>query len=99
MRVDHRLLRVDARGQIVEHEVQHIVLDMLGGVAVGDHLIVGDDDVGVHTLVLHGHALADRAEIMAQMQPPRRPVAGEHGEFAGIGFDFGRGGIRTFFRR
>ena len=95
VRVDHGLFRIDAGGHVVEDQVEHVVLDVLGGVTVGDHLIVGDDDVGVHALVLHLHAAAQRAEVMAHVQAARRTVAGEHGELARILFDCGEGFIGT----
>ena len=44
MREDDGLLGIDAAGQVVHHHVVHVVLDVLGGVAIGDHLVVGDDD-------------------------------------------------------
>ena len=95
MREDHGLFRVDAGGHVVEHQIEHVLLDVLGGVAVGDHLIVGDDDVGLHAAVLHGHALADRAEVVAEVQAAGRTVAGEHGELARILLQFGKRGIGT----
>ena len=92
MREDHGLFRVDAGGHVVEHQVEHIVLDVLGGVAVGDHLVVGDDDVRVDAALLHGDTLTDRAEVVAEVQPPGRSVAGEHEVFLGmhgqVGADF-----------
>ncbi len=95
MRVDHGLFRVDAGRHVVEDEVEHVVLDVLGGVAVGDHLVIGDDDIGVHALVLHFHAAAQRAEVVAHVQTAGRPVAGQHGELARILFDRGERRIGT----
>ena len=89
---------VDAGGHVVDHEVEHIVVDVLGRVAVGDHLIVGDDDVRVDTAVLHRHTLFDRAEEVAQMQAAGRAVAGEHGEFARIFLELRERLIRAFLR-
>ena len=98
MREDHGLVRVDAGGHVVEHQVEHVVLDVLGGVAVGDHLIVGDDDVGVHSAVLHGHAFANGSEVVAQMQAAGRSVAGQHSELARILLQFGQRRVGTFLR-
>ena len=92
---DHGLVRVDAGGHVVEHQVEHIVLDVLGGVAVGDHLVVGDDDVRVHATVLHGHALADGAEVVAEVQTAGRTVAGEHGELLRMLLQLGQRRVRT----
>ena len=41
------LLGVDAAGKVVDDHVVHVVADVLGGVAVRDHLVVSNDDVGV----------------------------------------------------
>ena len=49
---------------------QHVVLDVLGGVAVGDHLVVGDDDVRVDAALLHGDTLTDRAEVVPRCSRP-----------------------------
>ncbi len=84
MREDHRILGADAARQVVDHHVQDVVMDVSGGVAIGDHLIVGDDDVGPHALVLEAHALLQRAEVMPQMQAPGRAVSGEHDEARGV---------------
>ena len=81
---DHGLPGVDARSQIVQHQVEHVVADMLGGVTVRDDLVVGDDDVGVHAAILHLYAFADGTEVMAQMEPAGRAVAGQHGVAARI---------------
>ena len=99
MRVDHGLFRVDAGGHVVENQVEHVVLDVLGGVAVGDHLVVGDDDIGVHALVLHLHAAAKRAEVMAHVQAACRSVAGQHSELARILLDLGQCRIRALLCR
>ena len=98
VREDHRALRVDTGGHIVDHEVEHIVIDMLGRVTVGDHLIVGDDDVRVDAAVLHGHTLFDRTEEVAQMQAAGRAVAGEHGECARVLLEFRERFVRAFLR-
>ena len=94
----HGLVRVNAGGHVVEHQVQHVVLNVLGGVAVGDHLIVGDDDVRVHAALLHGDALANRAEVVAQVQAAGRPVAGQHGEARRLGLKLGKRFVRTLLR-
>ena len=57
---------------------------MLGGVAVGDNLIIGDQNIAVDAHVLVLNAMKDAAEIMAQMQTTRGAVAGEHGVFLGM---------------
>ena len=98
VRVNHGLVRVDAGGHIVKHQVEHVVLNMLGGVAVGDHLIISDDDIRVHAQVLHGDTLANRAEVMAKVQASGRAVAGEHRELARVLFESRHRLIGTLLR-
>ena len=75
---DHGLCRVDAAGQVVEQHVCHVVGDVLGRVAVGDDLVVGDDDVGLDAGVLQRDAPGQGAEIVPEVQAPGGPVAREH---------------------
>ncbi len=84
MREYHGALGVDPARKVIDHHVQHVVVDVLGGVAVGDDLVVGDDDVGLHAFVLQAHAFDDGAEEMPKVQPPGRPVAREHGVCARV---------------
>ena len=81
---DHGLVRVDAAGQVVHDHVVHIVLDVLRGVAVGDNLVVRNDDIGLDTQVLQTDALDERAEIVPQVQATRRTVAGQHRVLVGL---------------
>jgi len=99
MREDHRLLGVDAGGHVVQHEIEHVVVDVLGGIAVGDHLVVGDDDIRVHAEILHGDTLADGAEEVAEMQTAGGAVSGEHGEFARVRLELGERFVGTLLRR
>ena len=84
VRVDHGLIGVQAACQVVENHVVDVVLDVVGGVAVGDDLVVGDEHVGVHAHVLQLHAALERAEIVAQVQAAGGAVAGEHGVLLGV---------------
>ena len=84
MREDDGLLGVDAAGQVVHHHVVHIVLDVLGGIAIGDHLVVGDDDACGYAHVLQRDAFADGAEVVAHVQTARGTVAREHGVLLGV---------------
>ena len=93
---DDGLLRVDAAGQIVDDHVIHVVLDVCRGVTVGDDLVVCDDNAGGDAKVLQRHALADGAEVMAQMQPARRAVAREHAVFARVHGKVGANLIAAF---
>ena len=78
MREDGRLLGIDACGQVVHHHVVYVVLDMLGCVAVGDDLIVGDEHVALNAEVLVLDAMLDAAKVVTKMQTTRRAVAREH---------------------
>ena len=79
MREDHRLDGVEPAREVVDDHVADVVGDVLGGIAVGDDLVVRDDDVGLDAHVLQAHAVDERAEVVAQMQAARRAVAREHG--------------------
>ena len=98
MRENHGLFRIDAGSHVVKHQIEHIVFDMLGRVTIGDHLIIGDDDIRIHAAILHGDALTNRTEIMAEMQASGRTVAGKHGELARILFDCGERCVGTLLR-
>ena len=84
VRVDHGLVRVDAAGKVVHDHVVDVVLDVVGRVAVGDDLVVGDEHVRADAHVLELHAALERAKVVAQVQASRRPVSGEHGVVAGV---------------
>ena len=81
---DDGLLRVDPAGQVVHDHVVDVVLDVLGGVAVGDHLVVGDDDARGDAHVLQGHALLDGAEVVAHVEPAGGTVARQHKVLIGM---------------
>ena len=93
---DDGLLRIDTAGQVVDDHVVDVVLDVGRGVTVGDDLVVGDDHAGGDAKVLQRHALADGAEVMAQMQPARGAVAREHAVFAGVDGKVGANLIAAF---
>ena len=83
MRVDHRLVGVQAAGQVVDDHVVDVVLDVVGAVAVGDDLVVGDEHVGLGAHVLQFNTALEGAEVVTQVQASGRAVAGEHGELLG----------------
>ena len=84
VRVNGRLGGVDAAGQVVHDHVVHVVLDVGRGVAVGDDLVVGDEHHRVDAHVLQAHALADGAEVVAQVQTACGTVAREHAVVLGV---------------
>ena len=83
VRVNHGLVGVDAAGKVVHDHVVHVVLDVLGGVAVGDDLVVGDEHVGLGAHVLQLHAALEGAKVVAQVQASGGAVTGKHGELLG----------------
>ena len=99
MSENHRFLRVDSRSQIIEKKIDDIILNVIRRVAVGYNLIIGDDDISVYAALLHCDPLFNRAEIMSQMQPAGRAIAGEHREFFRVLLKFCKGFVRTLFCR
>ena len=83
VRVDHGLVGIDTAGKVVHDHVVHVVLDVLGGVAVGDDLVVGDEHVGLGAHVLQLHAALESAKVVTQVQASGGAVAGKHGELFG----------------
>ena len=75
---DRRLLGVEARGDVVEEQVAHVAGDVAGDLAVGDDLVVGDELPDLGAAVLEPEAVADRAEVVADVQRAGRAVAGQH---------------------
>ena len=57
---------------------------MLGSVAVGNNLVVGNKHIGAAAFFLQLDTAFQRAEIVAQMQAARGAVAREHGVFLGM---------------
>ncbi len=51
---------------------------MRGGVAVGDDLLIRQHEERLDSGLLQSHPFSNRAEIISQMQRPRRPLAGQH---------------------
>ena len=72
--------RVEARGQVVGHHLQHVIGHLGRVVAVvGQRLQIGDHDE-LAVMVLGGHALAQGADVVADVQFAGGAVAGQdHG--------------------
>ena len=77
---DRGALGVDARGQVVGDEAEDALTDRAHAVAVGDHLVVGDQNPGLDPAVLQQHAVTQRTEVVAQVQVPGRAVTREDAE-------------------
>ena len=96
---DRGALGVDARGQVVGDEAEDALTDRAHAVAVGDHLVVGDQNPGLNPAVLQQHAVTQRAEVVAQVQVPGRAIASEDAETRGIlvdrQVDLGAAGLRA----
>jgi hypothetical protein len=56
-------------------------------VAVGQHLVVGDQHEDLRAQVLQPDPVPQRAEVVPQMQLPGRPVAGQDPESRRTGLD------------
>ena len=86
---DDRLLGIDAARKVVDNHVAHIVLNVFRGIAVGDYLIIGNNNARGNALVLQSHTFLNRAEIMAQVQATGRTIAREHTVLARVYFQVG----------
>ena len=96
---DRGALRVNARGQVVGDEAEDALTDRTYAVAVGDHLVVGDQNPGLNAAVLQEHAVTQRAEVVAQVQVAGRAVTREDAETRGVlvnrQVDLGAAGLRA----
>ena len=84
VRVDHRLVRVQAASEVVHDHVVDVVTDVLGRVAVRDDLVVRDEDVGVNAHVLKFDSILKGAKVVAEVEATRRAVSGEHRVTLGV---------------
>ena len=84
MRENHCFFRVYACRKIIHDYIEHVIFNVLCRIPVSDHLVISNNNIGVHTEVLHFHVLKDSPEIMPQMQTPGRPVSGKHSKLPGI---------------
>ena len=65
--------RVQPHGQPVHHHVAHVFVDARSvGVVAGQRVPVGHEEKGLR-LVLHGHPVFERSEIMSDVQRTRGP--------------------------
>ena len=75
---DRRAVRVHAHGQGVGHQRQDALADGAHAVAVGDDLVVGDENPGVDAAVLDRLPRVHGAEVVTQVHIARGAHAGEH---------------------
>jgi hypothetical protein len=68
--VEDRPLRVQAEGQVVEHQRPHHVAAQLGVADGGHGVVVGDEDGG-RVVLLERDVLARGPEVVADVQPAR----------------------------
>ena len=90
---NHGLFGVKARSKIIDDHICHVILNVCRGVAVGNYLVVGDNDIRCNALVLQTNALFDGAEVMAHVQTPRRTIAREHRVLLGMNLKVCHNGI------
>jgi len=80
VREHHRPRRVEPDGQVVEQQPGHVLIQALGHLPVGQHLVVGDHHEDLRAEVLEPDPVPQGAEIMAHVQAAGRPVAGQDAE-------------------
>ena len=74
----HRLCRIDAAGQPVDHHVPDVLLDDFGRVVMrGERMPVGHEEI-TGILRLQAHPVLDGAMVVAQMKRPRGAHAGNN---------------------
>ena len=86
---DRRALRVHAHRQGVGDQGQDPLANGADAVAVGDDLVVGHEDPGVHARVLDRLPGVHGAEVVAQVHVPGGADPGEHPVAAGVDGDIG----------
>ena len=74
---DGRAVGVDADGEVVRHEALDIAGQARGRIAVGDRLVVGDEDEELGALLLQRDPVLERAEVVAEVERAGGAVAGE----------------------
>ena len=69
---------VESGRQIVEDQLGDVLRDAVDRVAIGQHLVVGDDDERLEAELLQLHPVLERAEVVADVQRPGRAIARQH---------------------
>ena len=79
---EHRaLVRVDPDGEPVGRDVDHALADLVRPIGPRrERVLVGDQEVAI-VLVLQRQPVFDAADVMPEVQPPGRRVAGEDAGF------------------
>ena len=87
VREDRRPLGVEAGGDVVDDQAAHVAGDVAEGLAVGDHLVVGDELPDLRAALLEPDPVADRREVVPDVQGAGRSVPGQHAQRAGVGVE------------
>ncbi|CPU65399.1 Uncharacterised protein [Mycobacteroides abscessus] len=82
---DGRAGGVDPGREVVEDDLAHGGAQVSGVVAVGDDLVVGDDEHDLDAVVLQPDAVREGAEVVPEVQRARRAVTGEDAEAGRVG--------------
>ena len=85
MRLDEQraALGIEAGREVVDHDLQRVLLDAARvGVVGGQRVPVGNEEEAV-VLVLQAHPIAQRADIIAQVQLSGRSHAAQDAAFFG----------------
>jgi hypothetical protein len=90
---DRAAVRVDADGEIVQHQPFDVFAEPVGDVAVGQHLVVSDHHHQLGALLLQPDPVLQGAEVVADVQRPGGSVAGEDAGGRGGGCAGGGSGV------
>ncbi len=72
------LVRIDADREIIEDDLAQVLGDFVDGVVIREHLVVGDDHEQLDAEILELDPVSKGAEVVTNVQRPRRPIAREH---------------------
>ena len=87
LHADRGFFRIDADRKIIQRHPDHVVADLARVVGiVRQRLVVRDQNVDLIEFsgILQFHTAFQRADVVTEMQPPRRAIAGQNDVFVGI---------------
>ena len=86
---DRRPGGIDAGREIVQDRAVHVLADSAGSVAVRDDLVVREDHERLDACVLQTDALAEGADVVAEVELPGGPLPGQDAISTGVLADRG----------
>ena len=78
MRKNHSFIWINTTGKIVNNHVIDVISNVLGSVAIGNNLVIGNYNIGVNAHILQTNTLFKRSKVMPQMKPARWSIACKH---------------------